>query len=156
MTLLTSGRATGRRCPVCGSPDGSCQGAHAQTANAPVDVPTESQIRTPPDVIARRSNFGTIIEVLATEAEAKARGWEIVRYRDGRPYHKARPAPGPDVAAPVSPAPASPDVSDGKTPTLRELRARAKELGIAGRSRMSKDELAAAVSSAETNTEDPK
>lgn len=120
------------------------------------ELPTEPQKARTPDVIARRPSFGgNMIEVLASSEEAEARGWEILRHRDGRPWHKARPAPAPPVAAPAPPAPSSPEVSDGKTPTLRELRARAKALNIKGRSTMSKDELAGAVASAETKTEDP-
>lgn len=165
MTLMTSGLATGRRCPVCGSPDGACGGAHASNEPTPVDAPiyAKGTRPMPVDAVIRKTINGQTADVLGTIAEAEAEGLEVVRRLDGKPYHKKRPKPEP-------PAPVEPDTESGDAdededtpensargdylasltkPALYDL---AKDLDIDGRSNMGRDELIAAILEAEAAT----
>lgn len=162
MTLITSGRATGRRCPICGSPDGACGGAHATTEPTPVDSPIYAKgTRTMPvDVVARRVINGYTTEVLANSEQAEAEGWPIVRRLDGKPYHKKRPKP--EAPAPVEPETEADDAQeDEPTPeksargdylaslTKSELYDIAKDLDVDGRSTLDRGELITAILEAE-------
>lgn len=162
MTLMTSGRATGRRCPVCGSQDGSCGGAHAQTEGNPVDAPiyAEGSRSAPVDVIAERVINGHRTQVLANSDQAEAEGWPIVSAIGGGPFHKKRPAPQPPApAAPATAKPklesSDPEPEDGARRAYLESLPKpdvydiAADLDIAGRSSMGKPALIEAIIEAE-------
>lgn len=158
MALITSGTAKGHRCPICGSPDGTCGGAHAQDAAA-VDASLYAPAAPRPgavDVVVRKPINGTMATVLGNAEEAEREGWEIVSALGGKPYHKKRPAPEPikpEAPEPVEPEPATEGDEDPEAARRAILEAKTKAdvydiaatLDVAGRSSMDKDQLIAAV-----------
>lgn len=165
MALLTSTEGRGG-CPVCGSPDRSCGEVHTSDTRV-VDVPAAHR-RQPATHFARAKVNGVETIFKTTEAEANARGWELVGV-DFQPLHKARPAPTPPT--PAEPAQIEPDADSGSSTTteaetaksepsspvsafepltVRELRALASEAEIPGRSKMDRDQLVRALAAEAT------
>lgn len=102
-----------------------------------------------PEVIARRNLNGHMTEVLSTHAEAEANGWEITKVlrpaaeKPGpKPFHKK--VEKPEAPEPVSPAEEEPAEEE----SYDDLYEQAQDLEIRGRSKMDRDQLAAAIAEA--------
>lgn len=105
----------------------------------------------PPDVIAEAVMNGYTTQVITHRQTAEENGWPIVKVirTSGDPKHKK-------IEAPTAPEPVSGGNSEEAPAeqTYEALYSRAQDLEIRGRSKMSRDQLAAAVESAEKQTEE--
>lgn len=104
-----------------------------------------------PEVIARRNLNGHMTEVLSTHAEAEANGWEITKVlrpaaeKPGpKPFHKK--VEKPEAPEPASPPPAEEPAEEEQS--YDDLYEQAQDLEIRGRSKMNRDQLAAAIAEA--------